>query len=41
MNRYIISQWNEHVDDSDDIWIMGDFSYRSKLAVGIYLDVLR
>lgn len=28
MNAYIIREWNEHVDDSDDVWIVGDFAYR-------------
>ena len=41
MNRYIIQVWNEHVDESDDVWIPGDFSYRSGVAVGTYLDQMK
>ena len=41
MNSYIIRQWNKHVDDSDDVWIVGDFSYRSGTAVGTYLEQLK
>ena len=41
MNRYIIRVWNEHVDDSDDVWIPGDLSYRSGTAVGTYLEQMK
>lgn len=41
MNRYIIQVWNEHVDNSDDVWIPGDFSYRSGVAVGTYLNQMK
>lgn len=37
MNEFIIKSWNDHVDPSDDVWIAGDFSYRSKIDVGKYL----
>ncbi len=37
MNEYLIRQWNEHVDVNDEVWICGDFSYRSGLDVGHYL----
>lgn len=37
INDYIIQQWNEHVNSADDIWILGDFSYRSRIDVGKYL----
>ena len=41
MNRYIIRVWNDHVDNSDDVWIPGDFSYRSGVAVGTYLNQMK
>ena len=41
MNAYIIREWNEHVDDSDDVWIVGDFAYRSRLAVGTYIEAMK
>ena len=28
MDAYLIKQWNEHVDKDDDVYILGDFSYR-------------
>lgn len=37
MNEYIITQWNEHVDADDEVWIAGDLSYRSGIDVGKYL----
>ena len=40
MNEFIVRQWNEHVDPDDDVWIPGDFSYRSKIDVGKYLSRL-
>lgn len=41
MNAYIIRRWNENVDDSDDVWIPGDFSYRSGVAVETYLNQMK
>ena len=41
MNEYIIRQWNLHVDDSDDVWIPGDFSYRSRMPVHTYLERMK
>ena len=41
MNEYIIHQWNLHVDDSDDVWIPGDFSYRSRVPVYTYLERMK
>ena len=38
MDAYLIKQWNEHVDKDDDIWIVGDLSYRAKCNVKVYLD---
>lgn len=37
MDRYIIRQWNEHTDTTDDVWILGDLSYRSAVSVSYYL----
>ena len=41
MNTYFIERWNESVDSDDDVWICGDFSYKSKVDVGHYLKKLR
>ena len=30
MNRTFISNWNSVVTDNDDVYIVGDFSYKSK-----------
>ena len=35
MNECIISQWNSHVEEDDHVYIVGDFSYRSKENVGV------
>ena len=40
MNEHIIRQWNEHVDESDDVWIAGDYSFRSASDVGAYLSAM-
>ena len=41
MNEYLIRRWNESVDTDDEVWICGDFSYRSKVDVGYYLKRLK
>lgn len=30
MDETIIDNWNSRVNDSDDVYILGDFSYKSK-----------
>lgn len=41
MDAYLIRQWNEHVQKDDEVWILGDFSYRSKRDVKEYLQQMR
>lgn len=41
MNEYLIERWNESVDTDDDIWICGDFAYRSQINVEYYLKQLK
>lgn len=40
MDQTIIENWNKKVKDADDIYILGDFSFRSK-DPGIYLKQLK
>ena len=37
MDEYLINKWNETVTDDDDVYILGDLSYRSKHSVESYL----
>ena len=41
MDSYIIRQWNEHTDTTDDIWILGNLSYRSTVSVSYYLEHMK
>ena len=41
MDSYIIRQWNEHTDTTDDIWILGNLSYRSTVSVSYYLEQMK
>lgn len=41
MNEFLIRRWNESVNKDDEVWICGDFSYRSKVDVGHYLKQLK
>lgn len=36
MDRTIIDNWNSRVTDNDDVYILGDFSYKSEDSV-LYL----
>lgn len=40
MDAVIIERWNARVRPTDDVWHLGDFNYRSKLATDHYLKKL-
>lgn len=40
MDKTIINNWNNKVTDDDDVYILGDFSYKSKDPI-VYLKQLR
>ena len=31
MDRILIENWNNKVNEEDDVYILGDFSYKSKI----------
>jgi len=37
MDRCLIAGWNKRVGPSDDVWIVGDFCYKSRFAPENYL----
>lgn len=39
-DRYIIKRWNATVGESDQVWHLGDFAFRTKTPVAEYLDQL-
>lgn len=41
MERTIIENWNSKVTDDDDVWIIGDFCYRSDKTPSYYLKQLK
>lgn len=41
MNSFLIEKWNAKVNDDDDIYILGDLSYRSGVSVKTYLKQLK
>jgi len=41
MNRALIALWNDRVQPDDDVWILGDFCYRSERAPEWYLRQLK
>lgn len=41
MNETLIVNWNRKVTDADDIWILGDFCYRSEKDPSFYLKQLK
>lgn len=41
MNEYLIKNWNAKVTDHDEVYILGDFSFRSKKSVHRYLSRLK
>ena len=41
MDEFIISMWNGRVYDGDDVWVLGDFTYRSKKSPASYLARLK
>ena len=41
MNKVLIAKWNAKVQDKDDVWIIGDFCYRSDQDPSVYLKQLK
>lgn len=41
MNDVLITKWNAKVAEDDDVWILGDFCYRSEKDPSYYLKQLR
>lgn len=41
MDKAIINNWNSKVTEKDEVWILGDFSYRSVKNVENYLQKLK
>lgn len=41
MNENLITNWNAKVTDEDDIWVLGDFCYRSEKDPSFYLKQLK
>jgi len=40
MNTFLIEKWNKKIKKNDEVYIVGDFSYRSKTPVQEYLQML-
>lgn len=38
---FIIDVWNATISDNDDVYIIGDFAYRNKIGIEVYLKKLR
>lgn len=41
MNDFLIDKWNQKVKDSDEVYILGDLSFRSSVSVKTYLKQLK
>lgn len=41
MNESLIANWNAKVTEEDDVWILGDFCYRSDKEPSFYLKQLK
>ena len=41
MNEFLIEKWNDKVNDGDEVYILGDLSYRSGVSVRSYLEKLK
>ena len=41
MNDFLIRKWNEKVKEDDEVYILGDLSYRSNVSVKTYLKQLK
>lgn len=41
MNETLIVNWNRKVTDEDDVWVLGDFCYRSEKDPALYLKQLK
>ena len=41
MNEYLIKKWNDKVNETDEVYIIGDFSFRSEYGANHYLDRMK
>ena len=41
MDNYLITKWNEKVTDDDEVYILGDLSYRCQYHISHYLDRMK
>jgi calcineurin-like phosphoesterase family protein len=41
MDKVLIQFWNNKVQDTDDVWIIGDFAFRNAESVAFYAKQLR
>lgn len=41
MDEYLIRKWNEKVTDDDEVYILGDLSYRCQYHISYYLDRMK
>lgn len=41
MNADLIHRWNKKVSANDEVYILGDLSYRSSVHIGFYLDQMK
>lgn len=41
MDETLIENWNSRVTDRDDVWIVGDFAFRTRVSAEIYLKNLK
>ena len=41
MDKTIIDNWNSRVTENDEVWVLGDFSFRAEKNAEMYLNKLR
>ena len=41
MNEFLIEKWNDKVKDDDEVYVLGDLSFRSGVSVKSYLEQLK
>lgn len=41
MNNFLIEKWNRKVNEDDEVYILGDLSFRSGVNVGYYLKQMK
>lgn len=41
MDETLIENWNSRVTDRDDVWIIGDFAFRTAVSAEVYLKNLK